>query len=170
MSREWEFRVRPAVFSDLEGIVELAVEMVVLSRSPHRPDVADEEIRRVRRQNFQYIEEVLKLREGGLFVAVDLLGQSIGHVVVLANQVDSVAEVTQAWVYDVSVHRKWWGRGVGRALMAEAEAFTADLGVEWIGLGVTVGNSRAIEFYRELGYEVERYQLIKRLDGAKARC
>ena len=159
------FRIRPATDEDLPKLVELAVELVVTSRSPHRIGVTDDQIRLFRRQNFDQIETLLEMPEGGLFVAVDDDGDHIGHVLLLGNQIDTVAEIRQAWVYDVSVRRDWWGRGVGQALMGRAEEFARGLGLEYIGLGVTLANERAVSSYQELGYSVERVQMVKRLSS-----
>ena len=158
------YTIRAATAEDLPKIVELAVELVVLSRSPYRDGVTDERIQHFRRENFEQISSILELPEGGLFVAVDSTGEHIGHILLLGNQIDSVADVPQAWVYDVSVRREWWGQGVGRSLMAKGEEFARSLGLGYVGLGVTQANERAVGFYRELGYEVERVQMVKKIE------
>lgn len=158
------YTIRAATADDLPNIVELAVELVVVSRSPFRLGVPDERIQHFRRINFEQISTILEMPEGGLFVAVDEDGAHIGHILLLGNQIDSVADIPQAWVYDVSVRRDWWGRGVGRKLMARGEDFARSLGLEYVGLGVTKANERAVDFYHELGYEVERVQMVKRIE------
>lgn len=158
------FSIRPGKHSDVEAVRKLAVSVVLASRSSCRPLIQDSVILEARARNLGDLEVVFGLREGGLFVAVDDEDTVIGQVIVMANQLDTVTEVPQAWVYDVSVATSWWGHGVGRELMATAEAFAVSLGVEWIGLGVTASNERAVGFYRELGYEVERFQMIKKLE------
>jgi ribosomal protein S18 acetylase RimI-like enzyme len=158
------FHVRPARAEDIEAVVELAVEMVLASRSDLRPEVSDLAILRCRRHNLSQLGEILELPEGGLFVAVDEQDQPIGHVIVLGNNVDTVTDLPQAWVYDLSVRRDWWGRGVGEKLMQTAEQFAASLGLEWIGLGVTSSNQRALSFYQKIGYRTERFQMAKRLE------
>ena len=145
-----EIKIRRATADDIPKIVELAVELVTLSRSIHRPGVSDEQIRRYRRENFDQLTSILEMPEGGLFVANNAEGEHIGHVLLLGNQVDSVADVPQAWVYDVSVRRLWWGQGIGRRLMQTAEDFAQELGLEYVGLRVTASNQRAMEFYAEL--------------------
>ena len=162
--KDREFTIREAVLDDLPKIIDLACEMVSLSKSHLRPEVLDSEVRRVRRANFEQLPMALEMPEGGVFVAVDKEGTHLGHILVLGNNIDPVADLGQAWIYDVSVIKPWWGRGVGRALMGRAESFTESLGLEWIGLGVTVANARAVGFYEELGYEIERVQMIKRLE------
>lgn len=158
-----EFSIRPANLADLPKIVELAVELVTTSRSPHREGVTDSMIRDFRRRNFERLDLVMEQPEGGLFVANDADGEHLGHILLLGNQIDSVADVPQAWVYDVSVRSDWWGKGVGRALMQRGEEFARGLGLDYIGLGVTEANARAVTFYRDQGYEVERVQMVKKL-------
>lgn len=158
------FTIRSADYADLPSVMELAVEYVVKSSSPLRPDVTDEVVREFRRGNFEHLSMILDVPEGGLFLAEDQEGRHIGHILLLANQTDTVSGIPQAWVYDVSVREEWWGRGVGRALMREGEKFARGFGLTYIGLGVTSANERAVEFYRELGYQVERIQMLKRLD------
>lgn len=158
------FTIRAADYADLPTVVELAVEYVVKSRSPLRPEVTDGVVRAFRRNNFEHLSMILDVPEGGLFLAEDGEGQHIGHILLLANQTDTVSGIRQAWVYDVTVREQWWGKGVGRALMARGEQFAREFGHTYIGLGVTSANERAVEFYRELGYEIERIQMLKRLD------
>jgi ribosomal protein S18 acetylase RimI-like enzyme len=150
--------------ADLGTILDLAVDMVLTSRSHLRPEVPDQALRSARRRNLGDLQSVLELAEGGMFVAVDEADRPIGHVIVLGNNIDSVSELPQAWVYDLSVRPEWWGRGVGRRLMEVAEGFASELGLDWIGLGVTAANQRALGFYQEIGYGIERYQMAKRLE------
>lgn len=141
--------------------------MVVESRSHLRPEVLDTTIRAARTKNFEQLGTVLEQEECGLFVAVDENQVVIGHLLMMGNYIDAVADIKQAWIYDVSVDRQWWGQGVGRALMARGEQFAGELGLSWIGLGVTVSNTRAVGFYEELGYARERVQMIKRLGDSE---
>ncbi len=48
--------------------------------------------------------------------------------------------------------------------MGRAEDFARSLGLDWIGLGVTQANQRALSFYQEIGYGIERVQMVKRLE------
>ena len=158
------FRIRKAVAADIKTVLQLAVDMVLTSRSDLRPEVPDEAILQARRNNMSQLEDILELPEGGLFVAVDDHDQVIGHVILMGNNIDAVTELPQAWVYDLSVHREWWGRGGGRRLMQVAEEVALSLGLDWIGLGVTASNQRALGFYEEIGYRKERFQMAKRLE------
>lgn len=160
-----QYKIRAAEPTDIAAILDLAVEMVLASKSPLRPDVPDAAILKARRNNLSQLEWLLGLPEGGVFVAVDKGGELVGHVIVMGNNIDSVTEELQAWVYDLSVRKECWGQGLGRRLMKAAEDFAASLGLKWVGLGVTLSNERATSFYEEIGYRVERVQMLKRLDS-----
>lgn len=59
-------------------------------------------------------------------------------------------------------------RGVGRQLMEEGEEVLRAWGCDSAHLMVTVANETAVHLYRELGYEVVRYQMEKRLRQARS--
>lgn len=64
-------------------------------------------------------------------------------------------EGRRGWINSFAVdpaHRK---RGIGRALMVEAERLLRAAGCPKINLQVRPDNKDAVEFYRRLGYEVE---------------
>lgn len=68
----------------------------------------------------------------------------------------------------ISVIEPWRGRGVGRALMAAAEAYARDRGARRIVLDMSAANLGALRFYERLGY-VEHGKLLRRsLDEAEA--
>ena len=153
--------IRAAGLEDIEAIIELATDMVLHSVSPFR-SVGAEEVRRYRREDLQSLKDICEMDHSGLFVA-EIEGRIVGHIIVVAHQRDSSTGTAQAWIYDVSVRAGFWGRGIGQALMSEAENFARRCGMPAIGLGVTVANHRAVEFYDRLGYQQERVQMLKNL-------
>lgn len=159
---EIPFRLRPATSQDLPAIVELAVDMVVHSVSPYR-DSTPEMVRAYRRDDLRTLQDALVMDRARVLVAEAPDGSLLGHIVVLAGQVDSSTGEAQGWIFDVSVRHDTWGKGVGRTLVAAAEEFVAERGLARIGLGVTSANARAVRFYEELGYLEERKQMIKKL-------
>ncbi len=70
----------------------------------------------------------------------------------------SFARVGSVGVADV--HR---GRGIGKELMRQAEAWAASRGARHIVLNVWAFNERALDLYRELGYEIRSHAMGKRL-------
>ncbi|MDH3581710.1 MAG: GNAT family acetyltransferase [Hyphomicrobiales bacterium] len=72
-------------------------------------------------------------------------------------------------VYYVSVDPDWRGKGLGRAIMAAAEAWLLSRGIWKLNLVVRAENSAIIDFYAALGYEIEeRVNMAKRLDPEKS--
>jgi len=82
------------------------------------------------------------------------------------------------YVSNVAVYPEFRGRGIGKALMLEAERLTRESGAERIVLDVERNNERAIAIYKRLGYSVERehsvelegktyefYRMVKELKG-----
>jgi ribosomal protein S18 acetylase RimI-like enzyme len=61
----------------------------------------------------------------------------------------------RGWVYYFGVDPARRRRGVGRALMAEAERLLRAEGCPKINLQVRAGNTEAIEFYRSLGFAAD---------------
>lgn len=153
--------IRPALAEDIDGMIELATDMVLHSVSPFR-SVPAQDVQHYRREDLQSLRDILGLEHSGLFVA-EIDGQLVGHIIVVAHQRDSSTGTAQAWIYDVSVRAGYWGRGIGQALMQRAEEFARHCGMAVIGLGVTMANFRAIEFYDQLGYQQERVQMLKKL-------
>jgi len=61
----------------------------------------------------------------------------------------------RGWIYLLAVEPGHRGRGVGTALVRHAEAVLRKLGCPKINLQVLPDNSRVVEFYRKLGFNVE---------------
>ncbi len=60
----------------------------------------------------------------------------------------------RGWVYYVAVQPALQGRGLGRLLMSECEAWLRDRGIPKIQLMVRQENAAALMFYSALGYEL----------------
>jgi ribosomal protein S18 acetylase RimI-like enzyme len=80
-----------------------------------------------------------------VLATTDFFGLRHGHVSVLATA--AAAE----------------GTGIGRALMAHAEAWTAARGLPLLTLNVFGRNARARRFYEQAGFEVEMAKYAKRI-------
>ena len=61
----------------------------------------------------------------------------------------------RGWLYTIAVKPRRQRKGVGSALVAEAEARLAALGCGKINLQIRAGNEAVAAFYRRLGYQVE---------------
>jgi ribosomal protein S18 acetylase RimI-like enzyme len=102
------------------------------------------------------IPEKLRIQPDLLLVAVesDLVAGSImagydGH---------------RGWISRIAVLKSHRLKGVGQALVHEAEKRLSDLGCTKINLQVVASNAGVLGFYRSLGYEVEeRISMSKRI-------
>ncbi|WP_425992013.1 GNAT family acetyltransferase [Afipia sp. DC4300-2b1] len=94
--------------------------------------------------------EVLVGRDGNTIVATVMVGHD-GH---------------RGWVYYVAVDPDHHNKGYGRAIMAAAEDWLRDRGIEKLQLLVRADNTRVQAFYETLDYDQqERVVYAKWLDG-----
>jgi ribosomal protein S18 acetylase RimI-like enzyme len=72
----------------------------------------------------------------------------------------------RGWISRVAVFRAHRHKGIGQALLSEAERRLAALGCIKVNLQVLETNSAVVRFYEGAGYEVERrVSMSKRLPG-----
>lgn len=80
-----------------------------------------------------------------LFLVAELDG-------VVAGTIMAGYDGHRGWIYYLGVDPAYQRRGVGRALMAEAERLLREAGCPKINLQVRGSNLTAIEFYRRIGF------------------
>lgn len=105
----------------------------------------------------------------GLFVAEEPGEGVVGWVHVFGSRLlehDPVAEIG-----GLVVDGSWRGRGIGRALMEEAESWALERGHREVRVRSNVVRTEAHKFYGELGYTLVKTQhtLHKTLPAAKRR-
>jgi ribosomal protein S18 acetylase RimI-like enzyme len=72
----------------------------------------------------------------------------------------------RGWINYLAVAPEHRGKGLGRAMMAEAERLLGEAGCPKVNLQVRSSNTKVIEFYRRLGYTVDDVvSLGKRLEN-----
>jgi ribosomal protein S18 acetylase RimI-like enzyme len=74
-----------------------------------------------------------------------------------------------AEILELYVRKDFRRRGVGRALMAEAERRLRVLGYQWVQLEVLEHNRPAREFYRGLRFQTSDLRLLKALQSSGRR-
>jgi ribosomal protein S18 acetylase RimI-like enzyme len=108
------------------------------------------------------------LSEGASYVtAEDQRGCVIGYAMVAVEDgPDDTFEVEGgiAEVVTLIVARSNRSLGVGRALLAAAEAIARDRGHDTLRVAVMSGNVRAQSFYEKAGYSVAEHVLLRRLE------
>jgi ribosomal protein S18 acetylase RimI-like enzyme len=95
-----------------------------------------------------------------VLAAVDAAGAPLGFVSLRTDR-DYVTDAPVGHVVDLVVARSAEGRGVGRRLLAAAEAWAEQRGYPWLTLHVFEGNERARQLYEQIGYAVEWTRMLK---------
>lgn len=115
----------------------------------------------VRQAIADYVLSELTTTRTAAYLAQDsthiLLAESNGHLVGYCQTSNGkrnaqVSAEHQAELDHLYIHPAFFGRGIGRQLLAEAEAHLRELGVQQVWLTTWVGNDRARHFYPRAGY------------------
>jgi ribosomal protein S18 acetylase RimI-like enzyme len=99
-----------------------------------------------------------------LFIAVDR-DQPAGLLAIRSDQ-DYFTGHPRAYIELLAVAETAEGRGVGRALMEQAEAWAREHGCIEVVLDVFASNAGAIAFYRRLGFEVDHMRMAKPISAS----
>lgn len=87
----------------------------------------------------------------------------LGFLLLLDTLPDEVTLAPQAFVAYMAVEPGARRRGIGRALLAEAEKIARERGLPYIAMMVTEENKAALDLYAKSGFQTERRLLCKRL-------
>lgn len=128
------------------------------SRMPSGEEIADD-----------YIVEMLqrcRQCDGEVLVA-DADGEIVGYVTIL-NRVQSDdlddGDIEFGLVADLVVRKAFRGRGLGRELMAAAEASARQNDVRWLRISVMAANRGARQMYETMGFSEIYVELEKDLE------
>ncbi|HEX4955227.1 MAG TPA: GNAT family N-acetyltransferase [Thermoanaerobaculia bacterium] len=149
-------RLRPARPEDLPFLIDLAARLGGFPlppwRRPHQ--IGDAEHEGLTAALAQGDDERL------LAIAESEAGEPFGYVWVEPRE-DFFTKAPYGHVSVLAVAERAEGRGVGRALMAEAERWTRERGMSHLGLNVWTQNLRARRLYEDLGYGEETLHYVK---------
>lgn len=138
--------IRPAAPSDAGAVAALAGELGY----PTTAEAIETHLRRIRRAAPGQPAAVLVAELVG---TSDIVGWV--HVCVPADLVKT--DVADIWGLVVAATQR--GLGIGRSLMAAAEAWAIDQGCRQVRLRSGSHRTEAHAFYRRLGYTIEKSQL-----------
>lgn len=157
-SHNSDVRVRPATGEDREFILALVPRLMEFGPPPWR------ERERMVATDLETIGRVLDERPPAhaVFVAEDADGARLGFIH-LHSAVDYFTREEHGHVSDVAVTRAGEGRGVGRALMEQGEAWARERGYRLLTLHVFARNARARAVYEKLGYAEDTLKCVKEL-------
>ncbi len=102
-------------------------------------------------------ERVAEDRDHRIFVAEDALGAAVGWVQVHFTR--WLASDARGEVVGLVVAAESRGRGVGRRLMAAAEAWTKEQGGTLVALRSNILRKETHAFYQHLGYRITKTSL-----------
>jgi ribosomal protein S18 acetylase RimI-like enzyme len=100
-----------------------------------------------------------------LLTAESLEGAVVGHVWLAMRPKGTPPG--HAWIYDIEVAAAQRGRGLGRRLLAAAEAEASRHGATSIGLNVFGTNRAARGLYETSGYQIKTLQMRKDLTAPR---
>ena len=87
-------------------------------------------------------------------------GRRLGYIHMRSGR-DGVSDEPCGYVSLLALEEDAEGSGVGRRLMAEAEAWARACGYRLLSLDVFADNRRAVDFYERDGFKAETIRLVK---------
>jgi diamine N-acetyltransferase len=158
------FIVRPGTPGDYAEMCALLAEVDELHRL-NLPWMFQKPTVEPRSKDF--FERLLASEDSAVLVA-DAGHRLVGVATALMRtSPDFAVFINQRWgvLDNIAVSKSWRRRGVGAALIADAERRLRALGAVWIELGVYEFNDDARSFYRALGYLPVSTKLRKAFHG-----
>lgn len=132
-------------------------ERMIYTRLPPGEAVVDDCIRHMLEQCRQY---------DGRIIVAEVDGAVAGFITVLNRVVSERPDdgkLEYGLISDLVVLDGHRGQGIGRALIGQAEFHAKASGVEWLRIGVIVGNSAAEHLYASMGFSPWHVEHEKRL-------
>jgi GNAT superfamily N-acetyltransferase len=155
--------LRPARRTDGPALLRLTARLAAFPVPSHRQaseiELADHAILR------QALEEPAE--DALLLVADDPADGTVGYIFV-TTRIDYFTGQPHAHIEILTVAAGQEGKGVGRALMDAAEAWSASRGYSQVTLNVFAANERARAVYARLGYEPELVRYRKSITTGDA--
>ncbi len=154
--------IRPYEPRDQEQVIQCIVSLQNFERTLEADRVDPTDI------TPRYLRDLLaraQTRPGGLLVAEEA-GQVVGYVALClepepADYWTSLAGY--AYISDLVVLPEYRGRGLGRALLAEAENLARRLGANALKINVLARNTTAWNLYHSAGFRDYEISLLKPL-------
>jgi len=143
------FRVASAADALCLGVLGTQVFLDTYGTSGIRPALAEEAL-----ENFSTAAiAALLARPDTAFLLAEVSGRLVGFAQLTQGKGHLLASPgSPAELNRLYVQRPFLGRGIGKALLREAEHLAATRGAEVLWLTAWVGNERALAFYRSQGY------------------
>lgn len=151
-------RLRPAQAEDAAFVLALAPRFVAFPLPAWRG--REDSLRGIRADLARHL--AAPPTSSHLFVATDAAGARVGFLH-LQELRDFFSGASTCHISDLATSAEAEGRGIGRALLHEAEAWACARGCTLVTLNVFPGNARALRLYREAGYDTDLLRLARPL-------
>lgn len=135
-------------------VVSFAQEKVEAGNWPEEGSVE-----RAARENAELLPQGVATPGHDLFVAV-VDGEEVG---VLWLFTDPALPTPETFIYDIEVVEGRRGEGLGRELLAAAEAWCADHSIATLRLHVFAFNTTAVSLYESSGFEITNLNMAKQI-------
>jgi diamine N-acetyltransferase len=158
-----EVRIRYARHKDFQALSGLFEEVDELHRQ-HLPDLYRKARGAPREES--YISGLIRDPDAAVIVA-QLGAQIVGLLVAWIHRTPEMpylVPVHYAMIDTVVVTQNTRGRGIGHALMTQAEVWARERGVNRIELNVFAFNEEALSFYRGMDYSLLSCRMVKDLN------
>lgn len=149
--------IRPAVIEDEPAILALVPRLHEFGPPPWRDLSAMIEIDKAKISG-----SLGNSDEGGAILVAEADGRLAGFVH-LFPVTDYYSDRPHCHVSDIIVDPASEGRGIGRALLSEAERWAKDRGYTWLTISVFEANERAARIYEKAGFGRDMLRLVKPL-------
>lgn len=103
---------------------------------------------------------------GELMISVFKDGRIVGNSSLV--HISPIYKARHRAEFGIALVEEVWHLGLGRELMTHLTAFARDFGYEQVELEAATANTRALELYRQMGFEIfgERPRTFKLKDGS----
>ena len=157
------FEIRKATKQDYEDLCELYKQSDLMHHQA-LPDIFKKPLSPSRDK--EYIFSFIEDKESSIYV-VEFKEKVIGLIAFKILQTDDIPIIYQRKylkINSIVVDEQYRGNGIGKALMEKAHNWAIDKGIKEIELNVFKFNQDAIEFYKNLNYEVRNLTMTTKLE------
>lgn len=118
------------------------------------------------------VQEVERLKgnlilDNELYIARNNEGEKAAYLWIFALPLQYTGEM-RGWMFQLYVSDDFRNLGLGKALMKLGEDWTLSLGMESIAVNVGAGNEAGVGILRSMGFEIEGYNMGKKLRSGGA--
>lgn len=161
--RQKNFRVRPANAADRTFIMLLVAQNTKFQVPPNMEEYAGT----IQSGYFDFYSSLSVTDEPGmkfLTVVEKSTDRKAGYLCFQTNPVDAVFSKKTAYLFDINVHRDFWGRYATQRLMREMENRLKDMGFEYVYADISQSNPRPLKTaLKSLDYSIFARQWAKKL-------